>query len=63
MAQAFAQDVVNVFNLKYKPRTYLHYSFTTSMQSSAPILRLTLDENWFGITSHLKMHRRSGVIQ
>jgi hypothetical protein len=65
MAQAFAQDVVNVFNPKYKPRavrreSYLHYSFTTSMQSSVPILRLTSDKNWFGTTSHRKMHRRSG---
>jgi hypothetical protein len=40
-------------------KTYLHYSFSTSMQSSAPILRLTLDKNWFGTTSHRKMHRQS----
>jgi hypothetical protein len=40
--------------------TYLHYSFTMSMQSSAPILGLTSDENWFGTTSHCKMHRQSG---
>jgi hypothetical protein len=35
MAQAFAQDVVNVFNPKYnhgavRRKIYLHYSFTTS---------------------------------
>jgi hypothetical protein len=41
-------------------KIYLHYSFTTSTQSSAPILRLTSDENWFGTTSHRKMRRRSG---
>jgi hypothetical protein len=41
-------------------KIYLHYSFTTSMQSSAPILRLTSDKNWFGTMSHRKMHRRSG---
>jgi hypothetical protein len=35
-------------------KTYLHYSFTTSMQSSAPILRLTSNENWFGTMSHCK---------
>jgi hypothetical protein len=39
---------------------YLRYSFTMSMQSSAPILRLTLDESWFGTMSHRKMRRRSG---
>jgi hypothetical protein len=41
-------------------KIYLHYSFTMSMQSSAPILRLTSDESWFGTMSHSKMHRRSG---
>jgi hypothetical protein len=45
-----------------RTKIYLHYSFTMSMQSSAPILRLTSDENWFGTTSHHRMHRRSGKI-
>jgi hypothetical protein len=66
MAQAFAQDVVNIFNPKYKPQgseekdlftLQLYYVYAAK---SAPILRLTSDENWFGTTSHRKMHRRSG---
>jgi hypothetical protein len=64
MAQAFAQDSVNVFNLKYKPRgseekdlftLHLYYVYAIFC-----FLRLTSDESWFGTTSHCTMHRQSG---
>jgi hypothetical protein len=41
-------------------RIYLHKSFTRSMRSSVPILRLTSDKSWSGTTSRHKMHRQYG---
>jgi hypothetical protein len=65
MAQAFAQDVVNIFNPKYKPRgseekdlftLQLYYVYAIFCSN----LKTDFRQNWFGTTSHRKMHRRSG---
>jgi hypothetical protein len=65
MAQAFAQDVVNVFNPKYKPRgseekdlftLQLYYVYAIFCSN----LKTDFGRNWFGTTSHRKTRRRSG---
>jgi hypothetical protein len=60
MAQAFAQDIVNVFNPKYKPRGSEEKDLFTLQLYYVYAIFCFSDENWFGTTSHCKMHRRSG---
>jgi hypothetical protein len=54
IAQAFAQDIVNIFNPKYKPWGSEEKDLFTLQ------LYYVYDKNWFGTTSHNKMHRQSG---
>jgi hypothetical protein len=65
MDQAFAQDVVNVINPKYKTwdseekdlfTLQLYYVYAIFCSN----LKTDFGKSWFGTTSHHKMHRRSG---